>query len=73
MSVVIEELGAKADKLYHGDAICQEKSKFLPMMDVIRCNVATSKRLACLAQAEEEQHPQLHKFEKVGEAEQLCN
>ncbi|KAL6134437.1 hypothetical protein ACLB2K_066668 [Fragaria x ananassa] len=48
MSIVTDELRAKADELYHGDAICQEKSKFLltekgppngllPMKDMLEC------------------------------------
>ncbi|KAL6132804.1 hypothetical protein ACLB2K_065043 [Fragaria x ananassa] len=48
MSIVTDELRAKADELYHGDAICQDKSKFLltemglpngllPMKDMMEC------------------------------------
>ncbi|KAL6139133.1 hypothetical protein ACLB2K_064410 [Fragaria x ananassa] len=73
MSIVTDELRAKADELYHGDAICQEKSKFLltemglpngllPMKDMVECGYIKDTGFVWLKQKKST----THKFEKVG-------
>ena len=73
MSIVTDELRAKADELYHGDAICQEKSKFLltemglpngllPMKDMVECGYIKETGFVWLKQKKST----THKFEKVG-------
>ncbi|XP_004305297.1 PREDICTED: uncharacterized protein LOC101295644 [Fragaria vesca subsp. vesca] len=73
MSIVTDELRAKADELCHGDAICQEKSKFLltekglpngllPMKDMLECGYIKETGFVWLKQKKST----THKFEKVG-------
>ncbi|KAM5560982.1 hypothetical protein ABKV19_021879 [Rosa sericea] len=73
MSLITDEVRAKADELYHGDAICQEKSKFLltemdlpngllPMKDMVECGYIKDTGFVWLKQKKST----THKFEKVG-------
>ncbi|KAJ4719316.1 Protein of unknown function, DUF538 [Melia azedarach] len=72
MSQVTEEIKAKAE-LYHGDAICQEKSKFLlkevglpngllPLHDIEECGYVKETGFVWLKQKKSI----THKFEKIG-------
>lgn len=73
MSLVTEKIRASASEIYHGDAICQEKSKFLltemglpngllPLEDIIECGYVKDTGFVWLIQRKEKKH----KFEKVG-------
>ncbi|XP_050383352.1 uncharacterized protein LOC126800104 [Argentina anserina] len=73
MSAITEEVRAKADELYHGEEICQEKSKFLltemglpngllPMKDMVECGYIKDTGFVWLKQKKST----THKFEKVG-------
>lgn len=73
MSLVTEDLRAKADELYHGDAICQEKSQFLltemglpngllPLKDIEECGYVKDAGFVWLKQKKS----LTHKFDKIG-------
>ncbi|XP_024979972.1 uncharacterized protein LOC112516942 [Cynara cardunculus var. scolymus] len=73
MSLVTEEIRASASEVYHGDAICQEKSKFLltemglpngllPLEDIEECGYVKDTGFVWLKQKKEKKH----KFEKIG-------
>ncbi|XP_062004394.1 uncharacterized protein LOC133721719 isoform X1 [Rosa rugosa] len=73
MSLITDEVRAKADEFYQGDAICQEKSKFLltekglpngllPMKDMVECGYIKDTGFVWLKQKKST----THKFEKVG-------
>ncbi|PON81663.1 hypothetical protein TorRG33x02_225560 [Trema orientale] len=72
MSLVTEEIKAKAE-VYHGDEICQEKSKFLlteiglpngllPLKDIEECGYVKETGFVWLKQKKSV----THKFEKIG-------
>lgn len=72
MALVTEELRAKAE-IYHGDEICQEKSKFLlqevglprgllPLKDIIECGYEKETGLVWLKQKKKTEHY----FDKIG-------
>lgn len=72
MSMVSEEIKAKAE-YYHGDEICQEKSKFLlkemglpngllPLKDIEECGYVKDTGFVWLKQKKSH----THKFEKIG-------
>ena len=72
MSLVTEEIRAKAE-IYHGDEICQEKSKFLlkeialpngllPLKDIEECGYVKETGFVWLKQKK----ATTHKFEKIG-------
>ncbi|XVF41748.1 hypothetical protein PTKIN_Ptkin01aG0305100 [Pterospermum kingtungense] len=73
MSLVTEEIKASASELYHGDEICQEKSKFLlqevglprgllPLKDIEECGYVKETGFVWLKQKKSI----THKFEKIG-------
>ncbi|XP_071716491.1 uncharacterized protein [Rutidosis leptorrhynchoides] len=73
MSLVTEEIRAAASEVYHGDAICQEKSKFLltemglpngllPLENIEECGYVENTGFVWLKQKKEKKH----KFEKIG-------
>uniref|UniRef100_A0A2P2KBY6 Plant/F25P12-18 protein n=1 Tax=Rhizophora mucronata TaxID=61149 RepID=A0A2P2KBY6_RHIMU len=73
MSVVTEEIKAKADEIYHGDEICQQKSKqllteiglpngLLPLHDIEECGIVKETGFVWLKQKKSI----THKFEKIG-------
>ncbi|KAL8234966.1 hypothetical protein R6Q59_021066 [Mikania micrantha] len=73
MSLVTKEIRASASEIYHGDAICQEKSKFLltemglpngllPLEDIVECGYVQDTGFVWLIQKKEKKH----KFEKIG-------
>ncbi|KAI3524360.1 hypothetical protein L1887_03014 [Cichorium endivia] len=73
MSLVTDEIKASASEVYHGDAICQEKSKFLltemglpngllPLEDIEECGYVKDTGFVWLKQKKEKKH----KFEKIG-------
>ncbi|PWA88246.1 hypothetical protein CTI12_AA122270 [Artemisia annua] len=73
MSLVTAEIRASASEVYHGDAICQEKSKFLltemglpngllPLEDIEECGYVEKTGFVWLKQKKEKKH----KFEKIG-------
>nr|XP_043624437.1 uncharacterized protein LOC122596007 [Erigeron canadensis] len=73
MSLITEEIRASASEIYHGDAIGQEKSKFLltemglpngllPLEDIVECGYIESTGFVWLIQKKEKKH----KFEKIG-------
>lgn len=73
MSLVTDEIRASASEVYHGDAICQEKSKFLltemslpngllPLEDIEECGYVKDTGFVWLKQKKEKKH----KFEKIG-------
>ncbi|KAJ0979966.1 hypothetical protein J5N97_015440 [Dioscorea zingiberensis] len=72
MTIITEELKAKAE-VYHGDEICQEKSKFLlqevglprgllPLKDIIECGYVEETGFVWLKQKKKIEHC----FEKIG-------
>lgn len=72
MSLVTEEVRAKAE-IYHGDEICQEKSKFLfqeeglpkgllPLKDIVECGYVEETGFVWLKQKKKSEHY----FEKIG-------
>lgn len=72
MVLITEELRAKAE-VYHGDDICQEKSKFLlqevglprgllPLKDIIECGYVKETGFVWLKQKKKVEHC----FEKIG-------
>ncbi|TYH35851.1 hypothetical protein ES332_D13G222600v1 [Gossypium tomentosum] len=73
MSLVTEEIKASASEIYHGDEICQEKSKFLleevgmprgllPLRDIEECGYVKDTGFVWLKQKKSI----THKFEKIG-------
>ncbi|KAI5326292.1 PREDICTED: unknown [Prunus dulcis] len=73
MSLVTAEIKSKADELYHGDGICQEKSKkllteislpngLLPLKDMEECGYVKETGFVWLKQKKST----THKFEKIG-------
>ncbi|GKU91146.1 hypothetical protein SLEP1_g5059 [Rubroshorea leprosula] len=73
MSLITEEIRAKADELYHGDDKCQEKTKFLlqevgmpngllPLRDIEECGYVKETGFVWLKQKKSI----THKFEKIG-------
>ncbi|KAK9078787.1 hypothetical protein SSX86_002845 [Deinandra increscens subsp. villosa] len=73
MSLVTKEIRASASEIYNGDAICQEKSKFLltemglpngllPLEDIVECGYVEKTGFVWLIQKKEKKH----KFEKIG-------
>ncbi|KAE9445121.1 hypothetical protein C3L33_22981, partial [Rhododendron williamsianum] len=72
MSLVTEEIKAKAE-IYHGDEICQEKTKFLlkevglpngllPLEDILECGYVKETGFVWLKQKKKKDH----KFNKIG-------
>ncbi|KAF7142944.1 hypothetical protein RHSIM_Rhsim05G0129000 [Rhododendron simsii] len=72
MSLVTEEIKAKAE-IYHGDEICQEKTKFLlkevglpngllPLEDILECGYVKETGFVWLKQKKKKDH----KFDKIG-------
>ncbi|XP_058213910.1 uncharacterized protein LOC131325599 [Rhododendron vialii] len=72
MSLVTEEIKAKAE-IYHGDEICQEKTKFLlkevglpngllPLEDILECGHVKETGFVWLKQKKKKDH----KFDKIG-------
>ncbi|KAH7835829.1 hypothetical protein Vadar_030251 [Vaccinium darrowii] len=73
MSLITEEIKAKADEFYTGNAICQQKSKqllkdmglpngLLPLQDMEECGYIHDTGFVWLKQKNKTQH----KFEKIG-------
>ncbi|KAK8564772.1 hypothetical protein V6N13_019922 [Hibiscus sabdariffa] len=73
MSLVTEEIKASASEMYHGDEICQEKSKFLleevgmprgllPLRDIEECGYVKETGFVWLKQKKSI----THKFDKIG-------
>ncbi|KAA3486359.1 plant/F25P12-18 protein [Gossypium australe] len=73
MSLVTVEIKASASEIYHGDEICQEKSKFLleevgmprgllPLRDIEECGYVKDTGFVWLKQKKSI----THKFEKIG-------
>ncbi|KAJ8771809.1 hypothetical protein K2173_026986 [Erythroxylum novogranatense] len=73
MSLVTEEIRAKANEVYHGDEICQEKSKqllreiglpngLLPLHDIEECGIVRETGFVWLKQKKSI----THKFEQIG-------
>ncbi|XP_004139521.2 uncharacterized protein LOC101214389 [Cucumis sativus] len=73
MSVVTEEIKGKTEEVYHGDEICQEKSKellkeiglpngLLPLKDIEECGIIRETGFVWLKQKKST----THKFEKIG-------
>ncbi|CAB4285113.1 unnamed protein product [Prunus armeniaca] len=73
MSLVTAEIKSKADELYHGDEICQEKSQkllteitlpngLLPLKDLEECGYVKETGFVWLKQKKST----THKFEKIG-------
>ena len=73
MSLVSEDVKAKATELYYGDPMCQEKSKFLlsevglptgllPLKDMLECGYVKETGFVWLKQKKKTEH----KFEKIG-------
>ncbi|XP_008246159.1 PREDICTED: uncharacterized protein LOC103344327 [Prunus mume] len=73
MSLVTAEIKSKADELYHGDEICQEKSQkllteismpngLLPLKDMEECGYVKETGFVWLKQKKST----THKFEKIG-------
>ncbi|WRX23779.1 Protein of unknown function DUF538 - like 10 [Theobroma cacao] len=73
MSLVTDEIKASASEIYHGDEICQEKSKFLleevgmprgllPLRDIEECGYVKDTGFVWLKQKKSI----THKFEKIG-------
>ncbi|XP_022719548.1 uncharacterized protein LOC111277393 [Durio zibethinus] len=73
MSLVTEEIKASASEIYHGDEICQEKSKFLlqevgmprgllPLKDIEECGYVKDTGFVWLKQKKSI----THKFDKIG-------
>ncbi|KAI3711726.1 hypothetical protein L1987_70269 [Smallanthus sonchifolius] len=79
MSSVTEEIKASASEVYYGDAIGQEKSKFLltemglpngllPLEDIIECGYVKDTGFVWLKQKKQK----VHKFEKIGKLVQYA-
>ncbi|KAE8677926.1 putative Aproteint domain-containing protein [Hibiscus syriacus] len=75
MSLVTEEIKASASEMYHGDEICQVKSKFLleevgmprgllPLRDIEECGYVKETGFVWLKQKKSI----THKFDKIGAA-----
>ncbi|CAI0427778.1 unnamed protein product [Linum tenue] len=73
MSLVTEEIRAKATKVYNGDEICQAKSKellkeiqlpngLLPLHDIVECGINNETGFVWLKQKKSI----THKFDKIG-------
>lgn len=73
MSLVSEEIKAKADEVYYGDEICQEKTRellkevdlpngLLPMKDMEECGIVRETGFVWLKQKKS----YTHKFEDIG-------
>ncbi|KAF5788266.1 hypothetical protein HanRHA438_Chr10g0474461 [Helianthus annuus] len=73
MSLVTKAIRESASEIYHGDAICQEKSKelltemglpngLLPLEDIVECGYVKDTGFVWLIQKKEKKH----KFEKIG-------
>lgn len=73
MSLITDEIRAQASEIYHGDAKCQEKSKFLlteiglpngllPLQDIEECGYVKDTGFVWLKQKNKCEH----KFEKIG-------
>ncbi|PSS18970.1 Flap endonuclease [Actinidia chinensis var. chinensis] len=73
MSLVTEEIRAKASEIYYGNDMCQEKSKFLlkevglpngllPLEDMVECGYVKDTGFVWLKQKKKTEH----KFEKIG-------
>ncbi|KAJ0488175.1 hypothetical protein HanRHA438_Chr12g0536241 [Helianthus annuus] len=73
MSLVTDEIRASASEIYHGDALGQEKSKFLltemglpngllPLEDIEECGYVKDTGFVWLKQKKSK----VHKFEKIG-------
>ncbi|KAB2018636.1 hypothetical protein ERO13_D08G222000v2 [Gossypium hirsutum] len=73
MSLVTEEIKGSASEIYHGDEICQEKSKFLleemgmpsgllPLKDIEECGYVKDTGFVWLKQKKSI----THKFDKIG-------
>lgn len=79
MSLVTDEIRASASEMYQGDAICQEKSKFLltemnlpngllPLKDIEECGYVKDTGFVWLKQKKKCEH----KFEKIGKPVQYA-
>ncbi|KAL8223450.1 hypothetical protein R6Q57_018925 [Mikania cordata] len=79
MSLVTDEIKASASEVYYGDAICQEKSKFLltemglpngllPLEDIEECGYVEKTGFVWLKQKKQK----VHKFEKIGKLVQYA-
>ncbi|KAL0422109.1 UNVERIFIED_CONTAM: hypothetical protein Slati_3233800 [Sesamum latifolium] len=73
MSLITDEIRSSASEMYRGDAICQEKSKFLltemglpngllPLKDIEECGYVKETGFVWLIQKKKSEH----KFEKIG-------
>ncbi|KAL6570190.1 hypothetical protein OROMI_014704 [Orobanche minor] len=73
MSLITNEIRATASEMYHGDEICQEKSKLLltemnlpngllPLRDIEECGYVKETGFVWLKQKNKSEH----KFEKIG-------
>ncbi|CAI0402390.1 unnamed protein product [Linum tenue] len=73
MSLVTEEIRAKATEVYNGDEICQDKSKellkeiqlpngLLPLHDIVECGINSETGFVWLKQKKSI----THKFDKIG-------
>ncbi|CAI0472212.1 unnamed protein product [Linum tenue] len=73
MSLVTEEIRAKATEVYNGDEICQAKSKellkeiqlpngLLPLHDIVECGINSETGFVWLKQKKSI----THKFDKIG-------
>ncbi|XP_057469047.1 uncharacterized protein LOC130758223 [Actinidia eriantha] len=73
MSLVTDEIRASASEIYHGNNICQEKSKFLlkemglpngllPLEDMVECGYVKDTGFVWLKQKKKSEH----KFQKIG-------
>ncbi|KAL6495785.1 hypothetical protein OROGR_030348 [Orobanche gracilis] len=73
MSLITDEIRATASEMYHGDEICQEKSKLLltemnlpngllPLRDIEECGYVKETGFVWLKQKMKSEH----KFEKIG-------
>ncbi|MDK0769759.1 DUF538 domain-containing protein, partial [Clostridium perfringens] len=72
-SLITAEIKSKADELYHGDEICQQKAKqllseislpngLLPLKDIEECGIIRETGFVWLKQKKS----YTHKFEKIG-------
>ncbi|KAD3640210.1 hypothetical protein E3N88_29433 [Mikania micrantha] len=80
MSVITDEIRASASEVYHGDKICQEKTKvlltevglpngLLPLEDIEECGYNKDNGFVWLRQKKRKEH----KFEKVGRLTRYAN
>ncbi|KAL3814623.1 hypothetical protein ACJIZ3_015891 [Penstemon smallii] len=78
-SLITDEIRASASEIYHGDEICQEKSKFLltemglpngllPLQDIEECGYVKDTGFVWLKQKKKHEH----KFEKIGKPVQYA-